>query len=127
MTVVPATRITAAPTASAIFIFVQAISFNAPLLRVKVDPPAAAPLVMATDVTIFANDTGAACTECADIAPAMIAVVEETPRLAKNFRSFSTTRPTRILAASSPTPKAAPTSLKFRPSKNRSTTASWSF
>ena len=53
--------------------------------------------------------------------------VETTPRLVKNFRSFSSARFTRILAASSLVPNAAPTSAQFWFSKYRSTMALWSF
>ncbi|HEX3855811.1 MAG TPA: hypothetical protein VHY30_00770 [Verrucomicrobiae bacterium] len=57
----------------------------------------------------------------------MMAAVELTPRFVKNFRSFSSARFTRIFAASSLAPKVAPTSAKVLFSKNRSTSASWSF
>ena len=52
-------------------------------MRVKVEVEAAAPFATATAVTDFASATGAACTEFAEIAPAMMAVVELTPRRAK--------------------------------------------
>src|SRR5208283_34649 len=99
---------TLAATTIADFILVQAIIFNAPLMRVKVEPLAAAPLASATAVTDFANDNGAAWTELAEIAPAMISVVELTPRFVKNFRNFSSARFTRIRAVSSLAPRAAP-------------------
>ena len=104
------------------FILVHAISFKVPFTRVKVDDPTAE-LFTAVMEIVVAKPTGAAWTELAETAPAM-AVVELTPRLVKNFRSFSSARFTRILAASSLAPSAAPTSAKFLFSKNRSTSAS---
>ena len=68
------------PNTLAVFIFDQAISFNAPLMRVKVELPDAAPWARANTVTDFASAAGAAWTQFAEIAPAMIAVVEEMPR-----------------------------------------------
>ena len=49
-----------APAMIVVFAFFQAIIFNAPLMRVKVEPLAAAPLASATAVTDFASATGAA-------------------------------------------------------------------
>jgi hypothetical protein len=46
--------------------------------------------------------------ELAEIAAAMIAVVETTPRFAKNLRYFSNARLTLVLAVFSLTPKAIP-------------------
>ncbi len=43
-----------------VFAFVHAIIFNAPLMRVKVEPLAAAPFVIATAEIVFARPTGAA-------------------------------------------------------------------
>jgi hypothetical protein len=45
------------------------------------------------------------------MAAAMMAVVEETPRLAKNLRRFSKARFMRILTALSTAPNTAPISL----------------
>ena len=58
-TVVPEAAITAATATAVVLAFVHAIIFNAPLMRVKVEPPAAAPLVTATAVMDLANATGA--------------------------------------------------------------------
>ena len=55
---VPVARITPATT-RVVFAFVHAISFNAPLMRIKVEPLAAAPLAIATAVTDFASTMGA--------------------------------------------------------------------
>jgi hypothetical protein len=46
--------------AMAVFACVQVISFNAPLMRIIVDPPATAPLLKAATVTAFASLGGAA-------------------------------------------------------------------
>src|ERR1043165_3391452 len=72
--VTPVATMTAAPTI-AVFAFIHAISFNAPFTRSKVELPTAAPLAAAAAVTVTARPTGAACTEFADTAPAMSAVV----------------------------------------------------
>src|SRR5665213_107667 len=58
--VVPAASNTIAPATIAVFAFVHAIIFNAPLMRVKVEVEAAASLAIATAVTDFASATGAA-------------------------------------------------------------------
>jgi len=50
----------AAPATIAVFALVHAIIFNAPLMRVKVELLAAAPLVIAAAVAAFASATGAA-------------------------------------------------------------------
>jgi len=50
----------AAPAMIMVFAFVHAMIFNAPLMRVKVEPLAAAPFVIATALTAFASATGAA-------------------------------------------------------------------
>ena len=76
----------------------------------KVVVPAAAPFAIATTEIVFAKPTGAALTELAEIAPAMMAAVESTPRLVKNFRSFSSAWATRFFAAFSLEPTAAPIS-----------------
>ena len=52
-------------------------------MRVKVEPLAAPPLTIAMAVTVFASATGAALTELMAIAPAIMTVVELTPRLLK--------------------------------------------
>ena len=52
-------------------------------MRVKVEPLAAPPLTIAMAVTVFARAVGAACTELTAIAPAIMTVVELTPRLLK--------------------------------------------
>ena len=69
--------------------------------RVKVEVPAAAPLAIATAVAELASAAGAAWTELPEIVPAMIAVVKTTPRFAKNVRSFSNARLTRLRAVTS--------------------------
>ena len=58
--VVPAASSMPAPTTIAVFALVHAIIFNAPLMRVKVEVEAAAPLVIAMAVTAFVNAAGAA-------------------------------------------------------------------
>jgi len=63
-------------------------------LRLK--PLAAAPLATATAEIVLASAAGAAWTEFAETAPAMIVPESATPRLVKNFRSFSSARFTRI-------------------------------
>src|SRR5271154_2825470 len=118
-TLAPVARSMVALTSSADFALLHAMSFNAPLMRVKVDALAAAPLAIAAAVTEVARAGGAAWTEWAAITPAITTPVDLTPRLVKNFRNFSSARLTRILAASSLAPMAAPTSRKFLPSKKR--------
>ena len=49
----------AAPATTAVFAFVHAISFNAPLMRVRVEVEAVAPLANATAVAVFASAAGA--------------------------------------------------------------------
>ncbi len=73
--------------------------FNAPFTRVKVDPLTAAPFAVAA-ATVNARPGGAACTEFAATVPAMIAVVNVTPRFRKYFRSFSRPRATRFVRVS---------------------------
>jgi hypothetical protein len=58
--VVPAAINTTMLVTTAVLIFVHAIIFNAPLMRVKVEPLAAIPFVIATAVTDFASTAGAA-------------------------------------------------------------------
>ena len=79
-------------------------------MRVKVEPLAATPFVIATKVTDFAKPTGAAWTELAEIAPAMMAVVALTPRFVKNFRRCSSARLTRFCAVFYSKPNDFPTS-----------------
>src|ERR1035438_7885098 len=111
MGVVPAARMAATPTIIAVFAFVHAISFNAPLTRVKVELEAVAPLVITTAVIDFTNPSGAAWTALVEIAPAITDADKVTPRLTKNLRNFSTPRLTRVLAVSSPTPDRKSTRL----------------
>ena len=61
----PAASSTPTPTNTAVFILVQAIIFNAPLVRVKVEVPAATPFAAATAEIVCASPTGAACAEWA--------------------------------------------------------------
>src|SRR5579863_2399579 len=86
---VPVAKRSAAEVITTVFALDQAINFNAPCARVKVEAEAAAPLASATAESVLANPAGAAWTELAETAPAMIAVVDTTPRFAKNVRSFS--------------------------------------
>jgi len=58
--VVPAAKITTAAATTAVFAFVHAIIFNAPLTKARVEPPAAAPLVIATAEIVLASANGAA-------------------------------------------------------------------
>ena len=106
----------------AVFAFVQAISFNAPFAKVKVEPPIAAPFT-AVAATVAAKPTGAACTALAETAPAISAADSVTPCLEKSFLNFSSARLTRFLAVSPLTPIAAPTSSMLLPSRKRKTTA----
>ena len=78
--VVPAANNTTAPVTIAVFTFVHAIIFNAPLMRVKVEMDAVAPFAIATTEIVLAKPTGAACTELAEIAPA-IATPESSRRV----------------------------------------------
>src|SRR4051812_43620823 len=55
--VVPAANNTVAPVRIAVFAFVHAIIFNAPLMRVKVEVEVVTPLASAMAVTVFARDT----------------------------------------------------------------------
>src|ERR1700690_967757 len=98
-TVVPVANNIVTPARTTVFAFVHAIIFNAPLMRVKVEPPAAAPLVTATAVMDLVKVTGAAWIEWAETALAIIAVVEAMPRRAKKAWSFSSPRATRFWAA----------------------------
>ena len=115
--VVPAASKIPAPMTTAVFICAQAISFNAPLMMVKVDPLAAAPFVIATAEIVLVSVTGAAWTELAETAPAIAAAVSATPRFAKNARSFSSARAIRFCAARSSKPKTLPTSVRLLFSK----------
>src|ERR1017187_7289563 len=58
--VVLAAIMTATLTGTTVFAFVHAIIFNAPLMRVRVEPLAVAPLAIAMAVTAFASTAGAA-------------------------------------------------------------------
>ncbi len=87
--VIPPASKTATPATIAVFALVHAISFIAPLMRVKVEPPANAPLVSARAVADFASATGAACTEFVATAPAITVTDCVTPRRRKNFRNLS--------------------------------------
>ena len=80
---VPAASNITTPAAITVFALVHAIIFNAPLIRVKVEVEAVAPFASATAVMVLANVTGAGSTVLAEIASAMAAVVEFTPRLEK--------------------------------------------
>lgn len=80
-TVIPVASKIATPATAVVFIFVQAMIFNAPLMMIKVEPLAVTPFVIATAVIDFANASGAAFTEWPEIVSAMLAVVEITPRL----------------------------------------------
>src|SRR5579862_1303619 len=87
--VAPVVKRIAAPMTTAVFALVHAIIFNAPLMRLRVEVEAVASLAKTTALAVFASSTGAALTECVEITPASVAVVEAIPRLAKNFRNFS--------------------------------------
>ena len=69
--VVPIPSSAIATPAMVVFVFVHAITFNAPFTRVKVEVEAAAPLASATAEMVLARPAGAAWTELAEIAPAM--------------------------------------------------------
>jgi hypothetical protein len=56
---VPATSNAATPATTAIFVFVHAIIFKTPLMRVKVGVEAVAPLANATAAAVFARVAGA--------------------------------------------------------------------
>src|ERR1035438_4767807 len=97
--VVPAAKTTATPITIAVFAFVHAIIFNAPLMRVKVEVEAAEcaaarPAVLAE----AANPAGAACDESAKSgAPAESAGVAKPWRRKKSV-SCSRQRLTRLRA-----------------------------
>src|SRR5205085_11518863 len=57
---IPRVKASMTVTMRVVFAFVHAISFNAPLMRIKVEPLATAPLAIATAVTDFASTIGAA-------------------------------------------------------------------
>ena len=57
------------------FCFCPCHKFQCSFMRVKVEPPAEAPLATAAAVTVFASAAGTAERNGAEIAPAMIAVV----------------------------------------------------
>ena len=78
-------------------------------MRVEVEVDADAPFAIATAEIACVRLPGAAWTELTEIAPAIIAVVETTPRPAKNFRSFSNARLTRRDAAAALTAAGYPT------------------
>ena len=67
---------------SAILSFIQVITLIVPFTRARVEAATAGPL-MTVAVMVVANPTGAAWAELAEMAPAMMAVVEETPCLEK--------------------------------------------
>jgi hypothetical protein len=82
---------------------VHGMIFKAPLMRVNVELPAAAPLTSAAVVIVITIADGTAWAELVVIAPTMMEPVELAPRIRKKRRSFSRARPIRIRAASSPT------------------------
>src|ERR1700679_2946402 len=84
--------------------FAQAMVFNAPLMRVRVDAEAADPLAAAKDVMEFASAPGAAGMECAVTAAVIAVAGTTTPRREKNDRNFSTARRIRCCAAFSLSP-----------------------
>ena len=86
--------------------------------RVKLVP------VKTAVVMLAASAAGAALTAFAATAVAMAVAPNLMPCLARRARSLSRARFTRTRAASSVTPKAAPTSAKVLFSKKRSSTAS---
>ena len=84
-----------APLVALVALTVVSSRFIVPVTSVvmvaEIKVPLAAVVAMVT-----ASPAGAACTEFAETAPAMSVVVNETPRLVKNRRSFSSARDTRL-------------------------------
>ena len=72
---------------------VHGMIFKAPLIRVNVELPAAAPLTSAAVVIVITIADGTAWAELVVIAPTMMEPVELAPRLRKKRRSFSEMRP----------------------------------
>src|ERR1700677_3006406 len=97
----PPMRRTQTPAMTVDFVFDQAISFKAPLRRVKVEAEAVAPLASAMVVAVFERVAGAAWTALAEMAATMAAEARVTPRLAKDTRNFSTARRARVWAVRS--------------------------
>jgi len=62
--------------------FIQVITLSVPFTRARVEAATAGPLITVA-VMVVANPMGAAWAELAEMAPAMMAVVEETPYLEK--------------------------------------------
>src|SRR5581483_8465049 len=113
--VAPAARSTTAVAIRAVLALVQAIILRVDLIRVRVEPPAVAPLAAAAMLTEAASPAGAAWTEFAESARASALVVEVTPWREKYLRNLSSARSTRLAEASSLAPRAAPTSRKLLP------------
>ncbi len=61
-------RMTTAAVTATVFVFVQAISFNAPFMIVNVEPLPAAALASAMAVAALTSVAGAICMEWAEIA-----------------------------------------------------------
>jgi len=99
------TLLAAAIEATMVFVF---MAIRVALARAKVDAATVVPFTAVAEM-VTAKLAGAACTELAATAPAMTVADNVTPRLVKIFRSFSSARVTRILAASSLAPSAEPT------------------
>jgi len=92
-----------APVMAAVFIFVQAISFNAPFTRVRLKPP---PRPFRGGRSHgYCQTNGRGMNGIGRNRPGNDCAGSVTPRLEKNFRSFSSARFTRILAASSLAPR----------------------
>src|SRR5207237_7531485 len=100
-----------------VFVFDHAMSFNAPLIRVKVEVGAVAPFASAMIVTAFESVAGAAWTVLVEIASAMAAEAMVIPRLTKNLRNFSTARLARVWAVLSTMASSAQTCFQSLPSK----------
>ena len=109
--VVPAASSTPAPTTIAVFALVHAIILRVVLMRVKVKHVSTVPFVAAVAAIMLASATGSAAAAALAERVTQIAAAEmATPRLAKNFRSFSTARSRRFLTVHSSSPSAAATS-----------------
>ena len=116
---VPTVSNTPPPTATAIFAFVHAITFNAPLMRVNVEPLTAAPFT-AVAVTVAASPAARPAARSSQKSPPSTnACCQRHAAFANQPRSFSTARVTAFLAA----PRSRPARHRLRPGSCHRNTA----
>ena len=122
VTSAPPVRVATVAVTTRVLYWLQVISFSVPFTNASVAPATAARFDAVT-ATLAAVPAGAACTEFALTAPAIIAAVNVTPRRLKIFRSFSSARSTRLCTAGSLSFNVRAASAADLFSKNRSSRA----